>query len=51
MKSRLYTIQDTVMKISEAISKMLQVDVEIIDADHNRIAGTGIFKEKINENN
>lgn len=51
MKSRLYTIQDTVMKISEAISKMLQVDVEIIDADHNRIAGTGIFKDKINENN
>lgn len=51
MDTSLYGIQDTVIQIAQTISTILQVDVEVIDHKHNRVAGTGAFKEKINDNN
>ncbi len=51
MATSLYGIQDVVIKIAQTISKIMQVDVEVIDREHNRIAGTGEFKAKINQNN
>lgn len=51
MKSRLYEIQDTAIQIAETLSTMLQIDVEIIDTNHMRIAGTGQFANKVNKSN
>lgn len=50
MISILKSMQDTVIKYSEVLSKVLRVDVEIVDRDLLRIAGTGMFLEHINEN-
>lgn len=49
-ESLLKQIQDTVVKYTKVISNVVNVDVEIIDKDFNRIAGTGVYKDKINEN-
>lgn len=46
----LKSIQNSVIKYASVLSNVLDVDVEIVDAQLNRIAGTGIFQEKINEN-
>lgn len=51
MRSSLYEIQDVAIQIAQIFSLMLQVDVEIIDKNHIRIAGTGHFREKINKSN
>lgn len=51
MRSSLYEIQDVAIQIAQIFSVMLQVDVEIIDTNHIRIAGTGHFREKINKSN
>lgn len=51
MKSSLYEIQDVAIQIADAMSVMLQVDVEIIDCNHMRIAGTGYFRERVNKSN
>jgi transcriptional regulator with PAS, ATPase and Fis domain len=48
--SLLKQIQDTVIKYTEVISNVVNVDVEIIDKDFNRIAGTGVYKDKIGKN-
>lgn len=49
MKTILQDIQPTVMKYASIISKVLKVEVEIADENLVRIAGTGIFKNKINK--
>ncbi len=51
MKSSLYEIQDVAIQIAEALSVMLQVDVEIIDCNHMRVAGTGRFRNSVNQSN
>jgi transcriptional regulator with PAS, ATPase and Fis domain len=43
-------MQETIMKYAEILSEVLKVDVEILDYNVNRIAGTGNFKGKINCN-
>ena len=43
-------MQETVIKYAEVLSQILRVDVEIVDKDLVRIAGTGMFRDKINEN-
>lgn len=49
-ESLLKQIQDTVIKYTEIISNVVNVDVEIIDKDFNRIAGTGVYKNNIGNN-
>lgn len=49
-ESLLKQIQDTVIKYTEVISNVVNVDVEIIDKDFNRIAGTGVYKDNIGNN-
>lgn len=44
-KSPLKKIQDTVAKYAEIISQVLKVDLEIVDADLVRIAGTGKYMD------
>lgn len=43
-------IQDTVIKYANVLSELLKVDVEIVDKKLVRIAGTGEYKNLINEN-
>ncbi len=43
-------IQDTVIKYANVISTIIKVEVEIVDKNLIRIAGTGIYKNRINEN-
>lgn len=43
-------MQETVIKYAEVLSKVLRVDIEIVDENLYRVAGTGKFAEKINEN-
>ena len=42
-KSKLYEIQDVAIQIANTLATMLQVDVEIIDSAHMRVAATGHF--------
>ncbi len=35
------------MKYAQVISNVIKVDVEIVDRNMNRIAGTGIFSDKV----
>lgn len=46
MKFNLIEIRDYVLKLAEVISEVLRVDVEIVDVDFVRIAGTGRYKSK-----
>lgn len=48
MQSILKGIQETVVKYAEIIAKITKVDVEIVDADLMRIAGTGVYRDAIN---
>ena len=41
-------IQDTVIKYADIISKISGIDVEVVDENLFRVAGTGIFADKIN---
>lgn len=50
LQSILKEIQDTVIKYAEIIAKVTKVDVEIVDANLFRIAGTGVYREAINKN-
>lgn len=47
MNSILKDIQGAVIKYANIISQILQVEVEIVDDNLTRIAGTGIYKDKI----
>ena len=49
MNSILKNIQEAVIKYANIISQILQVEVEIVDDNLIRIAGTGIYKDKIDE--
>lgn len=49
-ESKLKLVQDEVTKYAKVLSNVLEMDVEIVDIGLNRIAGTGIFQGKINEN-
>lgn len=46
--SLLKDMQSTVIKYAEVLSKVLRVDVEIVDEHLYRIAGTGMFSNRIN---
>ncbi|GAA0731246.1 sigma 54-interacting transcriptional regulator [Clostridium malenominatum] len=50
MTSYLMEIQDSVIKYANIISQVLNVEVEIVDENLYRVAGTGIFKDVINKN-
>lgn len=47
MKSILYEIQDVVSKYADIMSKITGINVEVMDKNYIRIAGTGIFKDKV----
>jgi transcriptional regulator with PAS, ATPase and Fis domain len=49
METILKKIQDTVIKYADVLSEILKVDVEIVDDKLIRIAGTGKYKDKVNE--
>lgn len=49
MASILLEIQETVMKYADIMSKVAQVEVEVVDANLFRVAGTGFFAEHVNE--
>lgn len=48
MSELLMKIQDTVMKYADIVSQIADVDVEVVDAQLYRVAGTGMFRSKIN---
>lgn len=48
METILKKIQDTVTKYANVISEILKVDIEIVDQNLIRIAGTGGYKDVIN---
>lgn len=48
METVLKIMQSTVKKYARVLSKILKVDVEIVDEQLNRIAGTGMFSERVN---
>lgn len=47
--SILLEIQETVEKYADIMSKVAQVEVEVVDENLFRVAGTGIFAEHVNE--
>ena len=49
MPSILLEIQETVMKYADIMSKIAQVEVEVVDKNLFRVAGTGLFKQHVNE--
>ena len=49
MNSILFEIQETVMKYAEIMSKVAQVEVEVVDQHLFRVAGTGFFSEHVNQ--
>ena len=49
-KSILMRIQETVVKYTDIVSQISGVDVEVVDDRLYRVAGTGIFSGRVNEN-
>jgi transcriptional regulator with PAS, ATPase and Fis domain len=49
MNISLRDIQDTVTQYAEAIAGVINVDVEIVDHELTRLAGTGFYKDRLNE--
>jgi len=49
MPKILKEIQDTVIKYANIVSQVIDVDVDIVDKDYFRIAGTGFYQGKINQ--
>ncbi|MEA5083130.1 MAG: sigma 54-interacting transcriptional regulator [Lachnospiraceae bacterium] len=49
MQSLLLQVQDTVQKYAEIMSRITGIDVEVMDSQLYRAAGTGIFADKVNE--
>ena len=49
MPSILLEVQETVMKYADIMSKVAQVEVEVVDENLFRVAGTGIFEQHVNE--
>lgn len=48
MSNLLVKIQDTVMKYADIVSQIADIDVEVVDDRLFRVAGTGMFRDKIN---
>ncbi|WP_094603708.1 Anaerobic nitric oxide reductase transcription regulator NorR [Sporomusa silvacetica DSM 10669] len=48
-KSILQEIQDAVIQYAKVIAHVIRVDVEIVDTNLFRIAGTGIYDQSLNE--
>ena len=46
----LHKISKIIQKSAEMISEIIEIDVEVMDSELNRIAGTGILKTKIGIN-
>lgn len=46
----LYQIKDDIQKYAETISKVIDLQVEVMSKNFIRVAGTGILKDKISEN-
>jgi len=49
MAGILLEIQETVKKYTEIMAKISKVDVEVVDTELFRVAGTGMFADHINE--
>lgn len=49
MSTLLSKIQDTVIKYADVIAQILKVDVEIMDSNFVRLAGTGEYRRAINK--
>lgn len=49
MESILMKIQETVVKYADIVSQISKIDVEVVDENLFRVAGTGMFKDKVNE--
>lgn len=49
MPGILLEIQDTVTKYADIMSKVAQIEVEVVDENLFRVAGTGMFAEHVNE--
>ena len=49
MDSILVKIQDTVAKYADVVSQISRVDVEVVDNRLYRVAGTGMFSDKVNK--
>lgn len=49
MEHYLRKISDTVQKYAEIISKVSRIDVEVVDDQLYRVAGTGMYADKINQ--
>lgn len=47
MTSLLHEIEEDVVKYAKVISNVIKVDVEIVDYNMRRVAGTGIFRDQI----
>ncbi|MEG3014120.1 MAG: transcriptional regulator, partial [Cetobacterium sp.] len=47
MEKFLLNIKNEVQKYAETISQIIQMDVEIMDSNFIRVAGTGILKKKV----
>lgn len=50
IKITLKDVSDVVNKYSNLLSNILKLDVEVVDSNLERIAGTGIYKDGIGEN-
>lgn len=50
MDGILFKIQDDVINYANIISRISHVDVEVMDKSLHRVAGTGVFRNRINEN-
>lgn len=48
MKSILMEIQPSIIKYANILSKVLKVEIEIVDSNFTRVAGTGLYKKMIN---
>lgn len=50
MENLLLKIQNSAIRYANVISNVIGIDVEIVDNNFNRVAGTGIYKYEINKN-
>ena len=50
MNSVLAQIQHDAQQFSEAIAGIIDCDVEVVDVGMVRVAGTGAFRQRVNEN-
>lgn len=49
MKPMLLSIQDTVIQYAKIISKVVKIDIEVVDSNLYRIACTGLYADEINK--